>query len=153
MANIYTQLNIHCVFSVKGRINLLTDDFRDDLFKYIQGILKNNHIFPLAVDGWRDHVHIFFELNPEVSVSKIMQVVKSNSSKWINENRFVAGRFEWQAGYSAFTYARSQRDTVIKYILNQKEHHRTTTFREEYLKILEKFEIEYNPKYIFEFYD
>ena len=153
MANTYSQINIHCIFSVKGRSNYLTDKFRDELFKYMHGILEKEGVFSLAINGWRDHVHVFFELPTKLSVSYIMQTLKSSSSKWINEKRFIRDDFHWQDGYAAFSYSRSQRDNVIKYILNQEEHHRVKTFREEYLAFLEHFQIKYNPDYIFEFYE
>jgi len=153
MANTYTQLNVHGVFSVHGRANLLRDDFREELFKYIYGILKNKNQFPLAVNGYKDQVHVFFELHPTSSVSEIMQIVKQNSSKWINENKFVGGKFNWQSGYGAFTYSRSQRDDVINYIINQEKHHAKRSFKDEYLDLLRKFEINFEDAYIFEFYD
>jgi REP element-mobilizing transposase RayT len=153
MANTYTQLNVHGVFSVLGRENLLLDKFRPELFRYITGILKNIKQFPLAVNGYKDHVHIFFELHPTTSISEIMQIVKQNSSKWINDNRFVSRRFNWQSGYGAFTYSRSQRDNVIKYIINQEKHHAKRSFKNEYLELLQKFEIDYNDAYLFDFYD
>ena len=153
MANTYTQINVQTVFAVKGRENFLTSDFRTKLFEYITGILRNNKQFPLAINGYKDHVHIFFELNPDSSLSHVLEVVKSNSSKWINFNRLVMGRFEWQRGYSGFTYSRSQRNNVIQYIMNQENHHKSQTFKEEYLEILRKVEMEYDERYIFEFYD
>jgi REP element-mobilizing transposase RayT len=153
MANTYTQLNIQAVFSVKGRKNLLSDKLRPELFKYIHGILKNMGIFPLAVNGYKDHVHIFFEMDPSKALSDIMRDVKANSSKWINTNQLVAGRFSWQEGYGGFSYSRSQRNKVINYIMRQEEHHREKTFREEYLDLLTKFEIEFKDEYLFEFYD
>ena len=153
MANTYTQLNVQTVFAVKGRDNILAPDIRTKLFEYITGILRNNKQFPLAINGYKDHVHIFFELNPDSSLSHVLEVVKSNSSKWINSNHFLPGRFEWQRGYSGFTYSRSQRNNVIQYIMNQENHHKSQTFREEYLEILRKFEMEYDERYIFEFYD
>ena len=153
MANTYTQLNVHGVFSVLNRENFLLDKFRPELFKYISGILKNSKQFPLAVNGYRDHVHIFFELHPTTSVSEIMQSVKANSSKWINENKFLSGKFRWQSGYGAFAYSRSQRDNVISYIVNQEQHHAKQSFKDEYLDLLRKFEIDYNDTYLFDFYD
>lgn len=153
MANTYTQLNVQTVFAVKGRDNILTSNLRNKLFEYIAGILRNSKQFPLAINGYKDHVHIFFELNPDTSLSDVLEIVKSNSSKWINLNRFVMGRFEWQRGYSGFTYSRSQRNSVIKYIMNQEIHHKMQTFKEEYLEILRKFEMEFDERYIFEFYD
>ncbi len=153
MANTYTQLNVQAVFAVKGRENVLGSKFRSSLFEYISGILKNINQYPLAVNGYKDHVHIFFELNPVSSLSDVMEIVKANSSKWINSNKFVMGRFEWQRGYGGFTYSRNQRDYVIRYIINQEKHHMKKTFREEYLETLKKFEMEYDERWVFEFYD
>ncbi len=153
MANTYSQLNIHAVFAVKGRQNLLLPHFRYELFKYMSGILSNDGSFPLAVGGWYDHVHVFFELQPVMSISKQIQVLKASSSKWINENHFLPGKFNWQEGYGAFSYSRWQRDRVIKYILHQEEHHRKQTFKTEYLKILDQYNIPYDEKYLFDFMD
>ena len=153
MSNTYTQLNIHAVFSVKGRENLLSGTIRNELFPYIAGIVKNTGNFPLVINGYKDHVHLFFELNPSISVSEVIEKVKSNSSKWINEKKFMPGKFSWQVGYSAFSYSRSQRDDVIQYIVNQEQHHKGTSFREEYLNFLEKFRMDYDRRYLFEFYD
>jgi REP element-mobilizing transposase RayT len=151
MANTYSQLNIHCVFAVKGRENLITPNFRDDLHRYMSGILKNDDSFPLAVNGWKDHVHVFFELPVTMSVSKQMQMLKSSSSKWINDNKLVQGKFSWQEGYGAFSYSHSQRDNVIKYIVNQEQHHKTHTFKDEYLELLKNFNIAFDSKYLFDF--
>lgn len=153
MANTYTQLSTHVVFAVKGRENLLNAKLRPELFKYISGILTNTNQFSLAVNGYKDHVHMFFELTPSKSLSDIVRIVKTNSSKWINENRFIPGEFSWQEGYGGFAYSRSNRDAVIKYIINQEQHHQQKTFREEYIDILKSFEISYDEQYIFEFYE
>ena len=153
MANTYSQISIHCVFAVKGRENIITQNFRDDLHKYMSGVLKNDDVFPLAVGGWKDHIHVFFELLPNLKISDIIRNLKSVSSKWINDNHFVLGKFQWQEGYGAFSYSRSQRNDVIKYIINQEEHHRTKTFREEYLEMLKKFEVEFKDEYVFDFYE
>jgi REP element-mobilizing transposase RayT len=153
MANTYSQINIHCVFAVKGRENMITDRFRDNLHKYMSGILKNDNVFLLSIGGWRDHVHVFFELPPSLRVSDLMRDLKAVSSKWINDNRFVKGKFQWQEGYGAFSYSRSQRNEVIQYILNQEKHHQLKTFKEEYLDMLMKFEIEFKDEYVFDFYD
>ena len=153
MANTYTQFNIHAVFSVKGRLNLITDKFRDRLHEYIYGILKNNGQYPLAVNGYKDHVHIFFELHPKANIANIISIVKSNSTKWINDNGFVIGKFAWQEGYAGFSYSKSQREKVINYIINQELHHRNKTFKEEYLELLQKFNIDYNETYLFDFID
>lgn len=153
MANTYSQLNIHCIFAVKGRENIITKDFRDDLHRYTAGILRNDGAFSLAVGGWKDHVHVFFELPVTMSVADQMRMLKATSSKWINDNKLVKGKFNWQEGYGAFSYSRSQRDSVIQYIMNQEAHHRIQTFQEEYLDLLKKFEIPYDEKYVFKFYD
>ncbi len=153
MANTYSQLNMHVVFAVKGHENILSDKLRPELFRYISGILTNTNQFSLAVNGYKDHVHMFFEMSPDKSLSEIVRIVKSNSSKWINENNLIPGKFSWQEGYGGFTYSRSQRDEVIKYIIRQEEHHSQTTFREEYLSILKTFEINFTESYIFEFYE
>ncbi len=153
MANTYTQINIHAVFSVKGRENLLTKNFRTNLFKYIAGILNNSKQYSLAVNGYLDHVHVFFELHPTTPVADVLEIVKANSSKWINKNKFVKGKFAWQSGYGAFSYSRSQRNDIIQYIKNQEDHHKKHTFREEYLDLLKKFEIPFKNEYVFEFYE
>lgn len=153
MANTYTQLNIHCVFAVHGRENYITSNFREDLFRYMSGILKGDKSFPLAVNGWLDHVHVFFELQPTMCVSDQMRMLKATSSKWINDNKFLLGKFRWQEGFGAFSYSRSQRDGVIKYLMNQEKHHQKQSFREEYLDLLQKFEVPFEDKYLFEFYD
>ena len=153
MANTYTQMNVQAVFSVKGRGNFITKKWCDELHKYIAGTLKETKNYSLAVGGYKDHIHIFFELNPTISVSDVLKNVKSKSSKWINTRGFIAGKFEWQAGYGAFTYSRSQRDGVIKYIMKQEEHHGESSFKDEYLDMLRKHEIKYDDTYLFEFYE
>ncbi|MCC7400151.1 MAG: IS200/IS605 family transposase [Chitinophagaceae bacterium] len=153
MSNTYSQISIHSVFAVKDRQNVITKEWRDELHKYISGIITGNGATSLAVGGWKDHVHIFYGMPVTTSISNFMSIVKANSSKWINEQHFIKGKFQWQSGYGAFSYSKSQRDNVIKYIMTQEEHHRTKTFREEYLKMLSDFEVEYDEKYLFEFYD
>lgn len=153
MANTYTQINIHCVFAVQGRENLIMTSFRDDLHQYMYGILKNDGVYPLAIGGWKDHVHIFFELPPDLKISDLIRMLKSTTSKWINDNHLLKSKFNWQSGYGAFSYSRSQRNNVIKYILNQEVHHKQKSFKEEYLDMLIKNEIKFEDKYIFEFYE
>jgi len=153
MANTYSQISIHSVFAVKGRENLITHDWRDDLHRYISGIITAKGAKSLAVGGWKDHVHIFFGMPVTTCISDFMSIIKANSSKWINEQLFVKGKFQWQSGYGAFSYSKSQRDKVIKYIMAQEDHHRIKTFREEYLQMLTDFDIEHEEKYLFEFYD
>jgi len=153
MANTYSQINIHCVFAVKGRENIIAKNFRDELHRYMSGILKNDGVFPLAVGGWKDHIHVFFELQPDLKIAELMRMLKATSSKWINQKRFVTGKFQWQEGYGAFSYSRSQRHSVIKYIMKQEEHHSKRTFKEEYIDLLQKFQVEYKDEYVFEFYE
>ena len=153
MGNTYSQINIQCVFAVKGRDNLIAKDFRDNLHKYMSGILRNDNAYPLAVGGWTDHVHVFFELHPNSKISDLMRMLKATSSKWINDNKLLKGKFQWQEGYGAFSYSRSQRNDVINYIMNQEEHHKNKAFKEEYLDLLKKFEIEFKDEYLFEFYE
>ncbi len=153
MANTYSQITIHAVFAVRYRENFILTDWRDSLHKYIAGIITGKGAKSLAVGGWKDHVHILFGMPLTTCVSDFMGVVKANSSGWINEQRFVKGKFQWQSGYGAFSYAKSKRDVVIRYIMNQEEHHKTKTYKEEYLKMLTDFEVEYEDKYLFEFYE
>ncbi|MGL4944121.1 MAG: IS200/IS605 family transposase [Thermoguttaceae bacterium] len=149
MANTYTQLNVHLVFAVSERACIISRELGDELHSYITGILKNHGCYPLAVNGYRDHVHLFFELNPVKSVSEIAKEVKRCSSHWINENRRIPAHFRWQEGYAAFSYARSQRDVVVRYIMNQEEHHKSQSFRDEYMDTMRKFEIECDERYVF----
>jgi putative transposase len=149
----YSQISIHAVFSVKGRGNFITNDWRHDLHKYISGIITGNGAKSLAVGGWKDHVHIFFGMPLTSCIADFMSIIKASSSKWINEQKFVKGKFLWQSGYGAFSHSRSQRDGVINYIMTQEEHHKIKTFKEEYLKILSDFDVEYDAKYLFEFYN
>ena len=153
MANTYTQLNIHAVFATLGRENVLPKNLRPRIFEYITGLIKGVGSYPLAVNGYQDHVHVFFEIPPDISVSKALQEIKANSSGWLNTSKLLPGRFLWQSGFGAFSYSRSQRNEVIQYILNQEVHHQKKTFKEEYLSYLQKFEIEYNTEYLFEFYE
>lgn len=153
MANTYSQISIHAIFAVKHRQNVITRDWRDDLHRYIAGIITNKGAKQLAVGGWKDHIHIFFGLPLTQNIPEFMSIIKSNSSRWINEQRFTKGKFEWQTGYGAFSYSRSQRNTIINYIINQEEHHRNKTFKEEYLEILNDFEIDYSLDYLFDFFD
>lgn len=150
MANTYTQLYIHIVFVVKGRQNLIFEKHREELEKYICGIITNKNSKPLAIYCNPDHTHILIGIHPSVSISDIVRDIKANSSKFINEKKWITGKFSWQDGFGAFTYARSQIDAVAKYILNQPVHHKKKTFKEEYIELLEKFNVDYDPKYLFD---
>jgi putative transposase len=149
MSNTYTQIHIHVVFAVKNRVGIIHKDWSDELYKYITGIIQKNDHKLLIINGVEDHVHLFFGMRPTQTLSDLIQDVKANSSKWINEKGFVQGRFEWQSGYGAFSYSKSQISSVIKYIENQEVHHTKQTFLEEYKNLLDQFEVDYDERYIF----
>ena len=149
MPNTYSQLYIQIVFSVKGRQNLIHKNWRDELYKYICGIVnaKNQKVY--AIGGVADHIHILVSLKPTIAISDLVRDIKANSSKWINEKGLIIGKFHWQEGFGAFSYSQTQLETIINYINNQ-EHHQKKKFKDEYIELLKKFEIEYNEKYLFE---
>lgn len=149
MANTYTQIHIQAVFAVSHREMLIKPNWKDELYKYITGIIQNNGHKLLAINGMPDHIHVFFGMRPRQSLSELMQMVKGDSSTWINERGFTKRKFSWQPGYGGFSYGKSQVPSVIRYIANQELHHRKKTFREEYLEFLRAFEVEYDEKYIF----
>ncbi|QDV22091.1 IS200/IS605 family transposase [Aureliella helgolandensis] len=141
---------LHVVFSTKFRKPCLGDAWRDDLFAYIGGIVKEHKSTLLKAGGIEDHVHLLLRIHPEFAISKTVQLLKANSSKWINEQRKLTGKFEWQRGYGAFSVSQSMVDAVKKYLANQREHHQKHTFETEYLGFLAKHAIEYDPQYVFE---
>jgi putative transposase len=149
LANTYTQIHIQFVFAVKFRNSQIQSEWKDELFKYITGVVKNNKHQLLSINGMPDHLHILIGLRPTQSISDLMQDVKGNSSKWINNRKLTKTKFEWQEGYGAFSYGKSQLNRVKLYIQNQELHHKKKTFKEEYIEFLEKFEVEYDEKYIF----
>lgn len=148
MANTYTQLHIHVVFAVQNRQSLISNQWKDDLYKYITGIFQNNEHKVLQINGMPDHVHILFGMRPTQSLSDLMKQVKQDSSKWVNNKEFVNGKFSWQAGYGAFSYSKSEVPNVINYIINQELHHKSITFQDEYLQLLKEFNIEFDERYI-----
>jgi putative transposase len=153
MANTYTQMYVQIIFTVKGRSNLIIEKHRDELEKYICGITLNKKSKPLVIYCNPDHIHILIGLHPAVAVSDITRDIKANSSKFINDKKWILGKFNWQDGFGAFTYSKSQIDSVAKYILNQPKHHKKQSFKAEYLGILKKLDIEYDDQYLFEWYD
>lgn len=150
MAGTFSQIYIQIVFSVNGRGNLLQKEWRSELYKYIAGIITNKEQKSIIVNGMPDHVHVFVGLKPSMAISDLVRDIKNNSSNFVNDRKFVRGRFSWQEGYGAFSYAHSQVETVFNYILKQEEHHRRKTFKEEYLEFLKKFNVEFNEKYLFD---
>lgn len=150
MANTYTQIYIQIIFAVKGRQNLIPKEHRDELHKFITGIVSNRGQKLFSIFAMPDHVHLLVSISPNILISDLVRDVKAGSSKFINENNWVMGKFYWQEGYGAFSYSRSSVDNVVKYILNQEVHHKKKTFKEEYLDFLRKFDVEYDEKYVFE---
>ena len=150
MANTYSQVYLQFVFAVKGRQSLINPENNEELQKYITGIVQNRKQKMLAINNMPEHLHLFVGFGTTMSMADFMEEVKAISSKFINENGWVKGKFEWQRGYGVFSYSRSQIDNVIKYIINQQEHHKKKTFKDEYLEFLKKFEVEYDERYLFE---
>jgi len=153
MANTFTQIYVQIVFAVHGKHHLIRESIREKIEKYMCGIISNNQSKPISIYCNPDHVHILIGLHPSISISDMARDIKSGSSRWINENGLIKGKFRWQEGYGAFTYSKSQIGSVAKYILNQPEHHKKKSFKEEYLSILQKLDIKYNDRYLFEWYD
>ncbi len=149
MANTYTQIHIQVVFAVQNRESLIQKNWKDELYKYITAIIQNYNHKVLQINGMPDHIHILIGMRPNQSLSDLMKLVKQDSSKWINNKGFINGKFSWQSGYGAFSYSKVQLPRVIKYIQNQEEHHKTRSFREEYLALLRTHDVDYEEHYIF----
>ena len=150
---VFTQLNTQLVFAVKYRDRLLTKEIRAEIFSYMSGILTNRKHKSIIINGMSDHVHILFGSNPNDKLSDLVACLKRDSSSFINGKKWFKGKFHWQDGYGAFSYGRSQLDKIYNYLLNQENHHNRRTFREEYIELLNKFEVEYEDKYLFEFFN
>jgi putative transposase len=150
MAGTFAQIYIQTIFAVNGRLNLLQKPWRDEVFKYMAGIIKKKGQKPIIVNGVANHVHIFVGLQPAMALSDMVRDVKNNTTNFINGQKLIRGKFSWQEGYGAFSYAHSQIETVYNYILHQEEHHRRKTFKEEYSDFLKKFNVEFNDKYLFD---
>jgi REP element-mobilizing transposase RayT len=153
MAGTFSQIHIQIVFAVKRRENLINNSWKDELCKYISGIIKGKNQKPIIVNGMPDHMHVFMGLRPAMPVADMARDIKNNSSNFINNNKFIMGKFAWQEGYGAFSYSHSHIERVYNYILNQEAHHKKKTFQEEYIELLKEFEIEYDEKYLFEWHD
>ena len=150
MAGTYSQIYVQVVFAVKGRANLISPLWKDDLHKYISGIIKGKNQKTIIVNGMPDHIHAFIGLRPAMSVSDIVRDIKNNSSNFINDRKLVKGKFSWQEGFGAFSYSNSQIANVYNYIKNQEKHHKKRTFQKEYMDFLKKFEIDFEEKYLFD---
>lgn len=149
MANTYHQIYIQVVFAVKFRDAVISKEWKTKLFAVIGNLINESGCKTIIVNGVEDHVHCFFGLKPAISISELMKSIKAKSSKYINDHKLTQSRFEWQEGYGAFSYSQSQIDSVYKYIENQETHHQKQTFKEEYLDYLNKFNVSYDEKYIF----
>lgn len=153
MAGTYSQIYLQFVFAVKGRMSLIPKQHKEELHKYITALVQNRKAKMLAVNCMPDHTHLFVGFKPSVLISDFIKEVKVELNLFIQSKKWVAGKFEWQDGYGVFSYSHSQIDSVIKYVLNQEEHHRKQTFREEYTAFLKAFDVPYNEQYLFEFID
>ncbi len=150
MAGTFSQVSIQVVFSVQGRSNLISKQWKDDLHKYIAGIIKGKEQKSIIVNGMPDHIHAFIGLKPAMAISDVVRDIKNNSSNFINDYNWIKGKFSWQEGYGAFSYGHSQINAVYNYILNQEQHHQKKSFKEEYIEFLNKFELPYEERYLFE---
>ncbi|HEY9220444.1 MAG TPA: IS200/IS605 family transposase [Lutibacter sp.] len=153
MPNTYSQIYIQIVFTVKGRQNLIDKKYKEELQKFISGIVHKRQQKLLAIYAMPDHIHILVGIKPNIAISDLVRDIKAGSSKFINDNRWINGKFNWQEGFGAFSYSRNQIDNVIKYIANQEEHHKKTSFKEEYIDFLKTYEIDYDENYLFEWID
>lgn len=151
MANTYTQIYIQVVFAVQDRQSLIPPEHKEKLHKYITGIVTNQGQKMLQINGVADHIHLLIGLKPNIALSDLVRDIKAGSSKFINENQWVRGRFNWQEGFGAFSYGHSQLDQIIHYIQNQDRHHQANSFMNEYLTLLRKFDIAFENKYVFDF--
>jgi len=150
MGSTYSNLLYHVIFSTKHREPLITPTIRADLYPYIGGILRGQSGHLLEIGGIPDHVHLVIQIRPDTSVAEIVRLVKSNSSKWVNERPDASGRFAWQTGYGAFSVSVSQLSAVRSYVQEQENHHRARTFQEEFVEFLRRHEIEFDERYLWD---
>ena len=150
MAGTFSQIYIQTVFAVQGRKSLINSSWEEELYKYISGIVRNKGQKMLAINGMPDHIHFYIGMKPSCCLSDLVREIKKSSNDFIAEKNFSKFKFQWQEGYGAFSYSHSNLDNVIKYVMNQKEHHKKRTFKEEYLSFLKKFDIEFKDEYLFE---
>ena len=150
MSDTYTRIYIHIVFSVKGRQPLIPKQHKAELHQYITGINNNKRQKVMQINSMPDHIHILVGMTPDVAISDLVGDIKGSTTRFINRNRWVPGKFTWQEGYAAFSHSYSQVDAVVGYIQKQEKHHANKTFEDEYLELLKRFDVEYNPKYVFD---
>jgi|SRR5690606_6357943 len=149
MPNTYNQIFIHIIFAVKYRRALIRYEWKEELFAVIGNLINESGSKTIIVNGVEDHVHCLIRLKPDISVSEVVKIAKAKSSKWLNESRYLDSRFEWQSGFGAFSHNKSQLPVVKRYIQNQEEHHKKKTFLREYVQFLNKYDVEYDERYIF----
>ena len=150
MAGTFSQIYIQIVFAVKHRDSLISPEWEAELYKYITGIVQNKGQKMIAINGMPDHIHIFIGMKPSCCLSDLVREIKKSSNDFIKEKKFSKYKFNWQEGYGAFSYSHSAIDNVVKYVINQKEHHEKNTFKDEYVEFLNKFQIDFNDEYLFE---
>lgn len=150
MSNTYTQVHLQIIFAVKGRQSLIPLKHREELNKYVTGIVEKRNQKLIAVNNYLDHIHIFVGYGTTITIADLVHDVKIASTNFINKKNWTRGHFYWQEGYGCFSYSRSQVDKVVKYILNQQNHHKKITLKEEYINFLKKFEVLYDTKYLFD---
>lgn len=153
MANTFSQIYLQFVFAVKFRQSLIPKKHKEELHKYFTGLVQNRQAKMLAVNSMPDHIHLFVGFKPSVLISDFVKEIKVEINEFINDNKWVPGNFAWQNGYGVFSYGHSQINHVCKYIFNQEKHHEKKTFKQEYLEMLERFEIDFDEKYLFDFLD
>ena len=151
MANTFSQIYIQTVFAVSNRQSLIKPEFKEDIYKYVTGIVKNQGQKLIAINGVADHVHLLIGLRPAMALADLVREIKADSTNFINKKKWIRGRFSWQEGYGAFSYGHSQLDTIIRYIQNHEQHHKRSSFKNEYLTLLRRFDIAFEEKYVFEF--
>ena len=151
VANTFSQIYIQTVFAVETRQSLIKPDFKEELYKYITGIVRNQGQKLIAINGMPDHLHVLIRLKPAMALADLVREIKADSTNFINEQKLVHGRFNWQEGYGAFSYGHSQLDRIIRYIQNQEKHHQKQSFKDEYTSLLRKFDIAFDDKYVFKF--
>jgi len=153
MPGTFSQIYIQIVFAVRGRQNFIKPFFEEEVYKYISGIISEKEQKSLAVNGMPDHVHLLVGLKPSMRISDLVRDIKNNSTNFINKHDWLQNTFSWQEGYGAFSYSQSQFGRVIDYIKNQKQHHQKRTFKQEYLSFLENYNIAFEEKYLFDFFE
>ena len=152
MANTYTQSYFHLIFSPKNREALIKKQWKNELEKYITGIIQNHKHKLLAIYAMPDHLHIFIGYNVNHLIPDLVEEIKTSSNAWIKQQGYCKSKFDWQKGYGAFTHSHAQIDTVVRYIQNQEEHHQRKSFKDEYLEVLMRNDIKFNDDYLFDFF-